>query len=74
MGSLSDGGNHVGAAFGDATSSPRAKTRGFAAAFALGFEFPPWTPFLGRRGSRYAPRWSGMGPVAQPVFKTGEVW
>ncbi len=27
-----------------------------------------------RKVSRYAPRWSGMGPVAQPVFKTGEVW
>jgi hypothetical protein len=25
----------------DATSSPRAKARGFAAAFALGFEVPP---------------------------------
>jgi hypothetical protein len=36
--------------------------------------FPPWTPFLGRKGWRYAPGWSGMGPVAQPVFKTGEVW
>lgn len=43
----------VGAAFGDATSSPRAKTRGFAAAFALGFEVPPRTPsFTLRTGMR----------------------
>jgi hypothetical protein len=31
----------VASAFVDGTSSPRAKTRGFAAAFALGFEVPP---------------------------------
>jgi hypothetical protein len=31
-------------------------------------------PLLRQRQSwRYAGSWSGMGPVAQPVFKTGEV-
>jgi hypothetical protein len=30
-------------------------------------------PSLAHQASRYAPPWSGMGPVAQPVFKTGEV-
>jgi hypothetical protein len=72
MGPLSAWGNHVGAC--GATSSPRAKARGFAAAFALGFEVSPMDPLLKERFvGRYAPSRSGMGPVAQPVFKTGEV-
>jgi len=35
--------------------------------------FPPWTPFFWVC-LRLPLTWSGMGPVAQPVFKTGEVW
>src|SRR6266511_2144943 len=43
----------VVAAFGDATSSPRAKTRGLAAVFAFGFEVPPRTPSFTPRRCRH---------------------